>query len=71
MVKLMWLALQQNIGKFQSYFRPTNFIVVDNNKAGEDIFNKVSKRIRGLVKKKVTNPIAIQWIAAQMQARRR
>ena len=71
MVKQMWLAVQQNIGKFQSYFRPTNFIVVDNNKAGEDIFNKVSKRIRGLVKKKVTNPIAIQWIAAQMQARRR
>ena len=71
MVKQMWLAVQQNIGKFQSYFRPTNFIVVDNHKAGEDIFNKVSKRIRGLVKKKVTNPIAIQWIAAQMQARRR
>ena len=71
MVKQMWLAVQQNIGKFQSYFRPTNIIVVDNNKAGEDIFNKVSKRIRGLVKKKVTNPVAIQWIAAQMQARRR
>ena len=42
----------------------------DNN-AGEDAFNKVSKRIRGLVKKKVTNPVAQQWIAAQMQARRR
>ena len=71
MVKQMWLAVQQNIGKFQSYFRPTNFIVVDNNKAGEDIFNKVSKRIRKLVGKKVTNPIAQQWIAFQMQARKR
>ena len=71
MVKQMWLAVQQNIGKFQSYFRPSNFIVIDNNNAGEDVFNKVSKRIRGLVKKKVTNPIAIQWIAMQMQARRR
>ena len=71
MVKQMWLAVQQNIGKFQSYFRPPNFIVVDNNKAGEDRFNKVSKRIRGLVKKKVTNPVAVQWIAMQMQARRR
>ena len=70
MVKQMWLAVQQNIGKFQSYFRPSNFIVVDNNNAGEDVFKKVSKRIRGLVKKKVTNPIAIQWIAMQMQARR-
>ena len=71
MVKQMWLAVQQNIGKFKSYFRPSNFIVVDNNKAGEDIFNKVSKRIRKLVGKKVTNPIAQQWIAFQMQARRR
>ena len=71
MVKQMWLAVQQNIGKFQSYFRPSNFIVVDNNKAGEDIFDKVSKRIRKLVGKKVTNPIAQQWIAFQMQARRR
>ena len=35
------------------------------------IFNKVSKRIRKLVGKKVTNPIAQQWIAFQMQARRR
>ena len=71
MVKQMWLAVQQNIGKFQSYFRPSNFIVIDNNNAGEDVFKKVSKRIRGLVKKKVTNPIAIQWIAMQLQARRR
>ena len=71
MVKQMWLAVQQNIGKFQAYFRPSNFIIIDNNNAGEDAFNKVSKRIRGLVKKKVTNPVAQQWIAAQMQARRR
>jgi dephospho-CoA kinase len=71
MVKQMWLAVQQNIGRFQAYFRPSNFIVVDNNKAGEDVFNKVSKRIRKLVNKKVTNPIAQQWIAFQMQSRRR
>ena len=70
-VKEFWLDVQQNIGKFQSYFRPSNFIVVDNNNAGDDVFKKVSKRIRGLVKKKVTNPIAIQWIAMQMQSRRR
>ena len=71
MVKQMWLAVQQNMGRFQAYFRPSNFIIIDNNNAGEDAFNKVSKRIRGLVKKKVTNPVAVQWIAMQMQARRR
>ena len=70
-VKKFWLDVQQNIGKFQSYFRPSNFIVVDNNNAGDDVFKKVSKRIRGLVKKKVTNPIAIQWISMQMQSRRK
>ena len=70
-VKRFWLDVQQNIGKFQSYFRPSNFIVVDNNNAGDDVFKKVSKRIRGLVKKKVTNPIAIQWISMQMQSRRK
>ena len=70
-VKEFWLSVQQNIGKFQAYFRPSNFIVVDNNKAGEDVFKQVSKRVRKLVDKKVTNPIAQQWIAFQMQARKR
>ena len=70
-VKKFWLDVQQNIGKFQAYFRPSNFIVVDNNQAGEDVFKQVSKRIRKLVGKKVTNPIAQQWIAFQMQSRKR
>ena len=70
-VKEFWLSVQQNIGKFQAYFRPSNFIVVDNNKAGEDVFKQVSKRIRKLVGKKVTNPIAQQWIAFQMQSKKR
>ena len=70
-VKEFWLSVQQNIGKFQAYFRPSNFIVVDNNKAGDDVFKQVSKRIRKLVGKKVTNPIAQQWIAFQMQSRKR
>ena len=70
-VKEFWIEVQQNIGKFQAYFRPSNFIVIDNNKAGEDVFKQVSKRIRKLVNKKVTNPIALQWIAFQMQSRRR
>ena len=70
-VKEFWIEVQQNIGKFQAYFRPSNFIVVDNNKAGEDVFKQVSKRIRKLVGKKVTNPIAQQWIAFQMQSRKR
>ena len=50
----MWNGVQQNIGKFQRRFGPSNFIVVDNNNAGEDVFLKVFKRIRSLVKRKST-----------------
>ena len=44
-VEQMWNNVQKNIGAFQSLFGSKNFIIVDNNDAGEDIFNKVFKRI--------------------------
>ncbi|MDP6124076.1 MAG: hypothetical protein QF728_09325, partial [Arenicellales bacterium] len=44
-----------------------HFIIVDNNDAGEDIFNKVYKRIRGLVTKKPTKIQAKQWIANELR----
>ena len=62
----MWNAVQQNIGKFQRLFGGKNFIVVDNNDAGEDIFEKVWKRCMVLVRKKVSNRIAKSWIAKQL-----
>ena len=71
MVKKLWMEVQQNIGRFQAYFRPSNFIIVDNNEAGDDAFKQATKKIRGLIRKKVTNPVALQWVAMQMQARRR
>ena len=65
-VEQMWNNVQKNIGAFQSLFGSKNFIIVDNNDAGEDIFNKVFKRIRGLVVKKPTKrqakQIEIHWI---------
>ena len=65
-VTKMWNAVQQNIGKFQRLFGGKNFIVVDNNDAGEDIFEKVWKRCMVLVRKKVGNRIAKSWIAKQL-----
>ena len=53
-VEQMWNDVQKNIGAFQSLFGSKHFIIVDNNDAGEDVFNKVFKRIRGLVTKKPT-----------------
>jgi len=70
-VAKMWNAVQQNIGKFQRLFGTSNMIIVDNNDAGEDIFNKVWKRIAMLVKKKVSNHIAKAWIKQELDKKKR
>ena len=70
-VEQMWNNVQKNIGSFQSLFGSKNFIIVDNNDAGEDIFNKVFKRIRGLVVKKPTKRQAKQWIANELDKKKR
>ena len=64
-----WKDVQSNIGKFSQHFRQ-NFIVVDNNDSSKDdgqVFNDVFKQIRGLLKKKVTSPIAKEWVMNQMK----
>jgi cytidylate kinase len=63
-----WKDVQSNIGKFSQYFR-ANFVVVDNNNATEDVFVQVFKQIKGLLKKKVRNPAAHQWIDMEMKRR--
>ena len=63
-----WNDVQSNIGAFSQHFRE-NFIVVDNNDAGEDVFVKVFKQIKGLLRKKVTSPLAKQWVMQQMKDR--
>ena len=66
-----WKDVQSNIGKFSQHFRQ-NFIVVDNNDSSKDdgqVFNDVFKQIRGLLKKKVTSPIAKEWGRQQMKDR--
>ena len=63
-----WNEVQSNIGAFSQHFRE-NFIVVDNNDAGEDVFVKVFKQIKGLLRKKVKSPLAKQWVMQQMKDR--
>ena len=60
-----WKDVQSNIGKFSQYFK-ANFVVVDNNDAGEDVFTQVFKQIKGLLRKKVRNPAAQQWVRQEM-----
>ena len=65
-VATMWNDVQSNIGGFQRLFGNSNFIIVDNNMAGEDVFSKVWKRCMLLIRKKVTNRIAKSWIAKEL-----
>ena len=70
-VEQMWNGVQKNIGAFQSLFGSKNFIIVDNNDAGEDVFQKVYKRIRGLVVKKPNKRQAKQWIKKELEKKKR
>ena len=70
-VAQMWNDVQRNIGKFQSLFGSRDFIVVDNNDPAEDIFMEVWKRLTKMVKRKVTNNIAKQWIQQELDKKKR
>ena len=72
-VKDSWNAVQKNMGKFQRYFGGTNFIIVDNNEVDKDgkLFDACFKRVKGLLSKKVTNPLAKRWIEREIQVRKR
>ena len=66
----MLKEVQGNMGKFSNMFRQ-GFIVVDNNDAGEDIFQGIWKRIQGLLKKKVSNTRATNWIAMELAKKKK
>ena len=61
-------AVQGNIGKFSSLFKGT-MVIVDNNKADDDIEMATFKEVRRLLKKKVRNTRAKQWIEMEMKNR--
>ena len=63
-----WKEVQSNIGKFNNLFK-SGMIIVDNNKADEDIIVSVFKRIKSLLKNKVTNSRAKQWVSFEMKRR--
>jgi len=65
-----WKEVQANIGKFSNMFR-SGFIVVDNNNAGEDVFKEVYKRVKGLLRKKVKNTRAKNWMASELAKKQR
>lgn len=53
-----WYEVQGNLGKFQTYFGPGKFYVVDNSKVLEgDELQKFAKRMRSIYEKLVNSPL--------------
>ena len=71
MVKSMWTDVQRNIGKFQGLFGVSNLVIVDNNSPDQDILAMAQKRIRTLVTQPIRNGRAKQWIARELEKRKR
>ena len=65
-----WKEVQANIGTFSNMFRK-GFIVVDNNDASDDELMEVWKRVKDLLRKKVTNTRAKNWMAMELAKKRR
>ena len=66
----MWKAVQNNIGQFSNIFQG-NLIIVDNNDAGEDVLMGIYKRVKGMLRKKVQNTRAKNWMASELAKRQR
>ena len=68
-----WKQVQSNIGKFQSFFGPKNFIIVDNDMPDKDgrLFDYVFKKVQGLLRKKVDNYIAKAWMSKELRLKQR
>ena len=64
-----WNDVQKNIGKFSQLFK-NRFIIMDNNDKDENVIKNVYKRVKALAMKKVTNGIAKQWIANELEMKR-
>ena len=62
-----WKDVQANLGRFQQFFSPKNFFIVDNNDHQEDPMEISAKMIARAVRRPVNNPIATAWIADQMK----
>ena len=65
-----WNDVQSNIGKFNNMFRQ-GMIIVDNNDEDEDILDEVWKRVKKLLKNKVANTRAQNWISMELAKKKR
>ena len=68
-VKKSHKQIQQNMGRLQRMFGMKNFIVIDNNKANENVLDKSYKMVRKIVKRPVGNHVAKMWLRKELEKR--
>ena len=66
-VKKSHAEIQSNMGNLQRLFGMKNFIVIDNNKANENVLEKSYKMVRKLVKKPISNYTAKMWMKKELE----
>ena len=70
-VKKSWQDVQNNMGKFQNFFGPSRFFIVDNNGVEEDMLEISTKLIKRAITRPVNNKIASAWIANELKKKDR
>lgn len=60
------------MGKFQTLFTESNFIIVDNNsnETDEEVWNMAWKKIMKFTKKPIKNAVAKTWVDQELQKRK-
>ena len=71
LVKKSWKDVQANMGKYQSFFGPANFFIVDNNGLEQDLMHISAKHNRRAISKPVSNVIAGAWITNELKKKDR
>ena len=70
-----WNGVQANIGQFQRIFSPNKMLILDNNRSEKELvsstLSQAAKFIRSRLTTKPDNYIAKQWIAKEIQAKKR
>lgn len=59
-----WKKVQENMGKFQNLFGPSDFRIVDNSvyTSDREVFSDVWKDVMKFVREPIKNPVAKAWI---------
>ena len=70
-VKKSHAQIQMNMGKLQRMFGMKNFIVIDNNKANENVLDKSYKMVRKIVKRPIGNHVAKMWLRKELEKKQK